>query len=146
MRILCRHGHFSFFQAYPGEIAEFAQYWETELVRVEGFYTFPLLAEAPEYSLKGKSFLGLTAVKTFEGTPWEIMRENGFVYSLAEKSLVPKASIAAPYTPVLTGYYFSENFPMLQPGLRVGGNQILSWDASYNDSQKILKISEFGYE
>lgn len=145
MRILCRHGHFSFFQSYAGEIARFMEVWGVELVKQDDFYTFLKLAGAPKYSLAGKPYLGMLAVKTFEGEPWEILKANGFVYQIASGLIVPKQVILNPFTPVQTGYYYTSEGPMIQPGSWYNGNQLLSWDASYDYEFNQLQMSEFSY-
>lgn len=146
MRVLCRHGHFAFYQAYSGEVAEFTNYFGLTLERDGEFYTFPLLAGAPDYSLAGKAYLGLAAVKTFEGIPWEVLKENGFVYNIATGKIVPKLSIIAQTSPVLSGYYFISDSKLIQPGSRDKlGNQILSYDAEFVFEYQQLRVTEFSY-
>lgn len=146
MRILCRHGHFAFYQGYPGEMAEFMDYWKVELERSGEFYTFPLLAKAPKYSIQGKPYLGLPAKVTFEGEPWEVLRENGFVFSVALKRLVPKEAVVTPLELAQTEFYYLADFPLIQPGARLNGRQVLSYDALYNDALIQTKVSELSYE
>jgi hypothetical protein len=148
MRVLCRHGHFSFYPNGEEDISRFCSYFNFALEREDDFYTFSKLKGAPRYSIAGESYLGITAVKTYEGRgPWEVMRENGFVYNIATKLLVLKASILATIEIPDTGSYFlGENF-LIQPGSRDGfGNQVMSYSAEFIQSIKSLRISEFSHE
>jgi hypothetical protein len=118
-----------------------------ELVRSEEFYTFPLLTEAPKFSLKGLGYLGLEATVNYEGNPWDIMRENGFVYNIGRESLSLKESILTLASPALSGYCFLSTTPLIQPGSRNEiGRQVLSYDGEFNVESFHLKLSEFGYE
>lgn len=93
MIIRCRSGFFLFEETVPGEVSTFASVFKVTLVPYKNFYTFEFLEDAEEYSLLGKPYLNLPALATFEGEPWEVMEENGFVYSLSLGILVPKISI-----------------------------------------------------
>lgn len=147
MRVLCRHGHLAFFPKRPSEAARICQYYGIELVRSDEFYTFPLLAEAKSFSLAGLDYLGIPAIKTYAGYPWEVMRENGFVYDVNKEALVPKASIVSIGGPELSGFCYVWDSAILQPGVRNAlGNQILSYDGELNVENFHLKVSEFSYE
>ncbi len=148
MRVLCRHGHFSFYPNGPAEAGKFIRYLGTDLVRDGDFYTFHLLKDAPRYSIAGASFLGLIATATYEGrNQWEVMRENGLVYSLSLGLLVPKLSVTTKIELSQVSYYSLANTPMIQPGTRdVLGLQIMSYDADFDLDLLKLKISEFSYE
>lgn len=144
MRILCRHGHFALYQSYAGELARFMEFWDIggDLVPEREFYTFALFKDAPQYSIAGRPYLGLPAVKTFAGEPWEILKANGFVYNIALKSLVPKEAITYPIELKQTGYYYLDDRPFIQPGSLVEGRRILSYDAAYDDDEFIsAKVS-----
>lgn len=145
MRILCRHGHIAFYQSYAGEIARFMEFFGVELIREGEFYTFLKLAGAPKYSIAGMPYLGLPAKVTFEGEPWEILKANGYVYQIATGLIVPKESILYTFTPEQTGYYYLWDGPLIQPGAWAEGNQVLSWDAMYDDEMVLTKVSELSY-
>ncbi len=147
MRVLCRHGHFAFYPKRPGDVARFMEFFEVDLVRDGDFYTFPLLQDAPKYSLAVKPYLGIPATTTFEGDPWAVMRENGFVYHIASGLLVPKQAVFIPINPILTGYYFLAESPLIQPGSQnAAGQKILSYDAEYMQEVNQLRVTEFAYE
>lgn len=147
MRILCRHGHFAFYPKNAEEIGAFSEYFDQELVRVQDFYTFAALENTPDYSLIAKPFLNLPATKTFAGKPWEVMRENGFVYSIDLKMLVPKLSVVGLIDPPLVNYYFVPDTPLIQPGWRnASGQQLMSYDGEYVGSTFELRVLGFSYE
>lgn len=147
MRILVRHGHFAFFPVKAEDMARFSNYFGQDFVRDGDFYTFPLLKEAPRYSLAAKLYLNLPALTTYEGRgPWEVMRENDFVYNVATGLLVPKLAITGVLTLPLADTFFLCPTPLLQPGTRdVSGQQILSYDGEFNLNTFQLKILEISY-
>ncbi len=147
MRVLCRHGHFAFYPRRSTDLARFISIFGVTLEREEDFYTFPELAGAPHYSIVGADFLGLPAVATFEGKPWEVMRENGFVYHLAGSALLPKASVMVSVNLTQNGYYFLAQTPLIQPGSRNPTSpQILSYDGEFLQDSFRLKVSNYAYE
>jgi hypothetical protein len=145
MRILCRHGHFAFYPRTVSDVAAFANRYDLSLSRVDEYYTFDSLAGAPEYSLPGLNYLGLPAVVSFAGKPWEVMKANGFVLDLNTKALVPKTSIVTLINPSRTGLYYTAETPLVQPGSRdvISALQVLSYDAELDMSSFTLRVREF---
>lgn len=148
MRVLCRHGHIAFFPRIASEVSRFCRYFGVELIRVEDFFTFEPLVELDRYSLVGKTYGNLPAVETFEGeNPWQVMKENGFVYHIASGLLLSKTSIAVKINPPLVGDFFIAESPLIQPGSRnAAGQQILSYDGEFIDGIFQLRVREFSYE
>lgn len=147
MRVLCRHGHFAFYPRNPSDIYRYADSFDVELVRESDYFTFSDLAGAKRYSLVGSPYLNLPALETFEGEPWDVMRENGFVFNVQTGLLVPKASIVGIADITQKGYFYVCNTPLLQPGARtILGRQILSYSGEFNEDKFYLRIVEFGYE
>lgn len=147
MRVLCRHGHFAFYPRNAGEVARFTQYFGIQLESVEDFYTFPLLVDAPKFSLVGLPYLAVPALETFEGEPWEVMRANGFVYDVKKETLVRKETVLIQIAPPLLSFYYLAQTPLIQPGSRNSiGRQVLSFDGEYSVDILQLRLSEFGYE
>ncbi len=147
MRVLCRHGHFAFYPRKASDISKFSNYFDVTLVRERDYYTFEGLLDAPNYSLTGFPFLNLPALATFEGEPWEVMRENGFVYDLRLGLIVPKLSVIGIVDLPLVGYYFLAKGSLVQPGTRTMiGRQILSYSAEFEDVGSSLKVMEYSYE
>jgi hypothetical protein len=147
MRILCRHGHFAFYPNTVSDIARFCKYFDTLLIREQDYYTYAGLLNAPSYSLTGKPYLNIPAVETFEGKPWEVMKQNGFVFHLGLKVLVPKVTIVNLVDLSLVGYYFVAGGALVQPGSRMAtGGQILSYSSEFVQEGYPLRISEYTYE
>lgn len=147
MRVLCRHGHFAFYPKRLSDITRFTSFFKEDLVRVDDYYTFENLAEAENYSILGKPYVNLPALTTYEGKPWEVMRENGFVYHVASGLLVPKLSILIPVNPPQAGYYFLAQTPIIQPGSRnLSLQQILSYDGEFHQDTFRLRVSSYQYE
>lgn len=147
MRVLCRSGHFAFYPRTASDIARFSNYFSVTLKRERDYYTFKGLYGAEDYSLLGKPYLNLPALATYEGEPWEIMRENDFVYSLDLGIIVPKLSILSIVDTPLVGYYYRAGGSIIQPGSRtLLGQQILSYSGEFIDEGSSLRISEFSYE
>lgn len=80
MKIKCLHGFFMFEETRVGQVFDFMSYTGFRLVPRESYFTFETLQEAPKYSLNKKPVLGVPAIKTFEGEPWEVFEANGLVY------------------------------------------------------------------
>lgn len=147
MRILVRHGHFAFFPQDSREISRYAKFFGEEMVREGSYYTFANLADAPSFSIKGMPWMGLVATATFEGKPWDIMRENGFVYNVALGSVVAKDDITGAVSLPRSDNFFISPTPLFQPGKTdLVGNAILSYDAIWNQDSMQLRIRELQYE
>lgn len=87
MKIKCLHGFYIFRNDYAGEISRFCSLTGLDIVPKDDYFTFAFLKDAPDYSFTGKTYLGLPALETYEGKPWEVMEENGFVYDVNAGSL-----------------------------------------------------------
>lgn len=148
MRVLCRNGHFAFYPQRSTELFFFCSAFNLTLVRDRDFYTFSAIAGAPRYSLKGKSYLGVVPDFSVEGEgPWEVFRENGFVYSLATSTLVKKSTISVNITPLFDGQVYIGETPLIQPGSKnTLGRVVDSYDAVYDTALNVLKVMEFEYE
>lgn len=147
MRVLCRHGHLAFYPRRASDVARYIRFFETEMERLEDFYTFPELVEAEHFSIAGRSYLGLVATVTFEGRPWDVMRENGFVFDVTKRKLVRLASVSLTVELPLSDHYYIAP-PLVQPGSRDrSGRKILSYDGEYADGEFTrLYVRELEYE
>lgn len=148
MKVLCRHGHFAFFPRDESDISRFANYYNLTLVSENDYYTFPTLKGAPRYSLRLLPWVGLPATVTYEGqNPWDVMRENRFVFSLAFRTVVPVTSVITLIELPRSANYFLASTALIQPGSRLKtGQQILSYDGEYLPDSFKLKIRSFGFE
>lgn len=135
MRILCRHGFFSFYPETENDLAIFCRNFEVDLVKHDDFYTFPFLNKAPCFSIKGAQYLNLLASKTFEGSPWDVMRENKFVYSIQGEQLILSTSVINTVDINYTNFGYLVESALIQPGSRDDkGKIIMSYDADYDQS------------
>lgn len=147
MRVLCRHGHFAFYPRTAADISKFSNFFDVTLKRERDYYTFSGLYGAKNYSLALKPYLNLPALKTYEGEPWEVMKENNFVYSLTLGLIVPKLAIISLVELPLIGFYYRAGGSLLQPGSRTKlGRQILSYSGEFVGEGYSLNVSEFDYE
>ena len=141
MRLLCRHGHYAFYPRGATDVQKFAQFYNVDLVGERDYFTFRNLAGLPNYSLKGKSFGGITAVKTFSGLPWEVMQANDFVYDLKNGVLVNKNSITIQVQPFLCDFYYFAETVLFQAGsILPDGQKVLSFDAEFSFQDNQLRI------
>lgn len=147
MRVLCRHGHFCFSPRGPEDLARFQIFLGVTLVAVDDYYTFPTLALAERYSMLGHPYVNLPALKTCERRePWQVMRENGFVYHLPTGLLIPAAAVINLVELAESQYYYMQQ-SILQPGSRIlTGQQVLGYDGHYDFDACQLRILEVSYE
>lgn len=147
MRVVCNHGFFRFYPRDASDISLFNTIFEKELVHEKDYFTFSELIDAPKHSLVGLPYINLPALSTFEGEPWEVMKENDFVYNIATGLLVPKLSILTLIDPAMAGYYFICETALLQPGSRNAlGQQILSYDGEFIFRTNEFRLRSLSYE
>lgn len=146
MRVLCRHGFYSFYPEYSSEIADFSKHFDIELVREEDYYTFKALKGLKKYSLATAIYKDIPATVTFEGMPWEIFEKNEQVYSIALEKVVPIASITTMIELSLSDGFYDSNVPLIQAGSLVSsGSRIVDYDAIFVEEYKQLKVIEVSY-
>lgn len=148
MKVVCKHGYFSFYPGTVDDIGRFRKYFSFDLALVGDYYTFEALKDAPRSSLKLQPYLGIPATATYEGQePWEVMKANGFVYDIENETVVHKSSILVTADiPRSNFFYMSRSF-LIQPGSRVTtGQQVLSYEGEFGIGMKTLKIRELSYE
>lgn len=145
MKIKCLHGFFIFEETKTAQAADFVSLTGLALAPWRADFTFEALAAAPDYSLQGKALLGLPAVKTFEGEPWEVFAANGFVYNFSTGLMVPIASITTMVQIAAAGpVYFSPG--LIQPGsLTPIGARVRDFSAWYSRSSQRWIYSEVTY-
>jgi len=116
LKIRCIHGYFIFEETKVGQISAFMSLYKgLVIVPVGDYYTFEQLKDAPDYSLEGSTFLGAETTKTFEGKPWEVMRENGLVYNFNTGKVVKIETVTQPAKILKgNGYYLADG--LLLPG------------------------------
>lgn len=144
MKIKCLHGYFKFWEPKAGVISDFSSLFGFDLVSIDDYFTFSALEDAPRYSIIGGTYLGATATKTFEGDPWEVMRENNLVYDFAKDVIVPIASIVQKMQLDSTNRYFLSNGMILPGSLTDDGTRVTDYAAFFINP--LFKYSEVIFE
>ena len=141
MRVDCIHGYFKFYETYPGQISKFMSLFGLEIERNGDHYTFADLVDAPKHSIAGGTFLGAPTLETFEGEPWEVMRENNLVYDFSRGLVVPIALILQAAPVETAGNYFVST-GMIQPGsVMDDGSRVTDYAAFYIEHRANFKYS-----
>jgi len=146
MKIKCLHGYFIFEETRAGQVSEFMSHYQgLSLTPVDNYFTFTAIANAPEYSLTGADFLGATATKSYEGKPWEIFKQNGFVYNFNTDSVVSKLTITQRAVLDGTANYFISNGLIMPGAVMDDGSRVIDYSA-WHLSDKKYKYSEVTFE
>lgn len=130
MRIKCIHGYFIFEEEEAGEISRFTSTLGLDLVAKDNYYTFPLLADAGEYSLDGLLYLGdAIANVTHEGKPWEVMEENEFIYDFT-RGIIRNLLAVTEWADIEdAGNYFISSGLILPGSITDGGGRVTDYTA-----------------
>ncbi len=145
MKINCMHGFFKFEESRGGELSEFISLFGLNLTRIGDYFTFSKLAEVPDYSIAGKSFLGTTAIVTFAGDPWEIFEANGFVYNYDSGLIVPIVSITQRFSIDEAQNVFLSDGLILPGSLTDDGDRVRDYAAWFSNDRMKFKYSEVTY-
>lgn len=122
MRVKCLHGFFIFDEREVADVSRFMSKTGLSLVPWRDSFTFEDIAEAPDYSIKGKDLMGTPALETFEGEPWEVFEENGIVYNFGTGLFPQILTVSTTSRLELSGNRY------LSPGLLVPGTLLPSGD------------------
>jgi hypothetical protein len=133
-----------FYEMKQGQVSDFASYTGFELVSVDDYFTFSQLEDAPEYSLKGKEFLGFEAIKTFEGEKWQVFKENSVVFDFVDGLVKPISEISKITTIKNAGNRYISN-GMIQPGSIAANKVITGFDAFYSRDRQNWRYTEVSY-
>jgi hypothetical protein len=132
MRIRCVHGYYFFEESSVGQLSDFMNRYALSIVPNGDHFTFEFLKDAPRYSILGNPYLGAPAIKTFEGEPWEIMRENQLVYNF-QTGLMQSLLAVTQVTPLNNaGRYYVSNGLILPGSLTDGGLRVTDYSARYS--------------
>lgn len=146
MRITCLHGYFICREDFTGEVAQFNSFYDQDLVAKDDYYTFELLSRAPDYSLVTVPYLGVPAIKTFEGKIWDVMRQNQLTYNCLTGLLQNMASIGfvASFSRRYAAY---SSRGLIQPGsLTENGQIIKGYQCVYDSLSQTFYYTELFYE
>lgn len=146
MRIKCLHGYYMFEESKAGQIADFLNLFGFQLISKDGYYTFSSLDSAPEFSIKGSTYLGAPCTKSFEGKPWEVMKQNGLVYDFVNDAVVALETIAYKIQLLETNSYFLSNGMIVAGSVRDDGSRVRDYAAHYLFDTAKFKYSEVSFE
>lgn len=147
MKITCLHGYFIFRESAVGDVARFAEFYKQTLVAVDDFYTFEGIAEAPDYSIAGVPYLGIPAVETFEGKPWEVFEANGFAFNHFLGTLVPIAAVTTDVQmELLRTHYRSSGLILPGSASRDTWQKITGYNCFWDISALKFNYTELFYE
>ena len=145
MRIKCIHGYFIFQELNLGQVSDFMARFGFDLVAEGSYYTFAALESAPRYSLQNKQILGNSALKNFEGEPWEVFEQNGLVYDFSKGLVVPISSVTQVTTLNQAGNKYVSPGLILPGSTTAGGDRVRDYSAWYSRDTLRFLYSEVGY-
>jgi len=146
MRIRCSHGYFFFWEEEVGEISRFASNYGLKIVPKDDYYTFESLVDAPTYSLENQDYLGATAIVTYEGNPWDVMRQNKLIYDFANDQVVPIDTIPVSAEASRAPFYFYTGGLLLPGSKRSDGVRVTDYSAHYVFSSNKFRYTEVIYD
>lgn len=146
MKIDCLHGYYKFQEDYAGELSHFVSRFGFELDRSGDHFTFSDLTDAPDFSIQGGTFIAIPTIKTFEGKPWDVMRENELVYDFTTGLIVPIASVVRTISLSKSGNYFTAGGMILAGSLTDEGERVTDYAAHYIADLAQFRYSEIEYE
>jgi hypothetical protein len=145
LKITCRHGFFIFEESRGGELGEFTSLYGLELAARGRYFTFADLVDAPDFSIKGLTYLNLPGKKTFAGEPWEIFEANEWIYNYDTGKLAPIASITNVVTLYQTGTYFFSEGLILPGSVTADGSRVKDYAAWFSSDSQKFKYSEVNF-
>ncbi len=146
MEIKCLHGYFIFTEHEAGECSKLASLFDLDLALEGDNFTFDSLTGAPGYSILGGTYLGAPAIKTFEGKPWEIMKENKLVYDFINDIVVPEVTIIQRAKLDLIDYFYLSDGLILPGSILNDGTRVTTYSAWYSFDESSFKYSEVNFE
>lgn len=140
------HGYFIFEEMSSVQLSRYMSMTGLSIVRSGDHFTFEALQDAKKYSILGNQYLNATATKTYEGEPWEVMRQNSLVYNFNTGLLVPIESITQTVK-IKTGLnYFLSNGLILPGSLTEAGSRVKDYSAWYLFESAQYRYTEVSYE
>jgi hypothetical protein len=146
VRLNSLHGYYIFREDEPGEIADFMQLTSFRLVQKDDYFTFEFLGDAKNYSILGGLYLGAVATKSFEGTPWKVMRENGLVYDFTLNLVVPIQAVLQKASITQGIRYYLSSAMLLSGSITDDGSRVKDYAAFFDFDQGTFKYSEVSFE
>lgn len=145
MKIKCLHGFFIFEETKAGQVSHFMSYTGLALAPWRDRFTFEFTEMAQDYSIKGKPFLGFTALKTFAGEPWEVFEANGVIYDFNEGILKPISAITTITKVSLIGDRYGSPGLILPGSVTEDGERVKDYAAFFSRDTLRFQYTEVGY-
>lgn len=145
MKIKCLHGYFIFEEQRAGEVSDFISLTGLNLVRKENYFTFEALETAPDYAIKGSTYLGAAVTKTFAGKPWEILEANSLIYNFDTGLLVPITSVTQRTSISAAGNVYVSPGLILPGSLTDEGARVRDYAAWFSTETMRFRYSEVSY-
>lgn len=137
MRIDCLHGYFKFTETKSGQISDYVSLTGAKLVSKENYFTFDYIKEAPLYSLAAKPYLGVPAIKTFEGYPWEVFEANGLIFDFQLNIVRPILTVVNRVKIQAAGQYYVSNGLILPGSITDDGKRVKGYSAWHSRQRSV---------
>ncbi len=134
-----------FEESFVGEASDFISLFGLTLKGEKNYFTFTKLLDAPTYSLAGSTYLGAPAISTFEGNPWDVMRENKLVYNFNTGLVVSRLTITEILSLDISDNYFITPGLILPGSLTADGSRVKDYSAWFLRDSFRWKYSEVTY-
>lgn len=144
MRIECNHGYFKFWEDKVGQVSDFISRYGLAIEFFNGDFIFSDLVDAPDFSIKGGTFLGCPTTETFEGHPWEVMRANRIVYDFSTGRVVPIDTILQTVKLKAYGNFFRASGMIIPGSVMEDGSRVTDYAAHFQNPD--FKYSAVDYE
>jgi hypothetical protein len=141
-----QHGYFICREEYSGEVAEFNSRYDQDLVAKDDYYTFSLLRDAQDYSIKFLPYLGVIATKTYHGPVPEIMRQNGLTYNFFTGFVQPMATVGIVASFIRRYTVYTSRGLIIPGSLTETGEIIKGYQCRYDSSSLNFNYTELFYE
>lgn len=145
MKVKCLHGYFIFEETRPGQAAELNSIFGLNLKPKNNYFTFETLVNVPAYTLVGSDFLGVPALETFEGKPWEIMEQNGLIYDFSFDLIKPITAVTAKAKFTNAGFYLISQGLIVPGAITDNGSRVKSYSAWFFKDTMTFRYSEVTY-
>lgn len=147
MIVRCSHGYFFFQEASAGDISKFCSTYGFEIVPKDDYYTFLKLQDAPDYSFTGKLYIDPTAIalETFEGKPWEVMRENKLIYDFTDGFVKPIDSVLVRLNVFDSANYSFSDGLILPGSINSKGQRVTDFTAHFPPDATKFRYTEILY-
>lgn len=142
MRIRCLHGYFKIDEMDQGQISNFMSRFGFSIVPKDDFFTFSAIQDAPDYTIKGQTILGVTAIKTFEGTPQDVFRQNTIVYDFNDGTVKLLSTVTQQIEIVKAGGMYLSNGLILPGSLTKDGLRVTDYTCYTNKSSSRWHYTE----